>query len=304
MTISSVDAVSGAQQASALLSAAWPVPALDYSPHYIAWQFGFPSSENPPLAVAALEGGAWIGFLGSTPRRICLQDCIADVSLVSFAAVHPDSRGRGVAAALYQELLGRLASRGAAVITFAQRATAGVRVIERAYPAAGYRLQAIGDYCVYGCIPRVAPTDWTMSQKHDIEFPPLGKAAPWACSLPDQAQLLHYARDPRPRRWICVERQGQRAAAWAVETSYRGPAGLSHVQTLESVWCAAENASALPALAFHAGGGMVMAPNVLFWKPWLAKTGFRQTATVFQGYWAVPPGMDWGPVEGTNLEVV
>lgn len=309
MRIVPVDGSAYAGQAARLLTAAWGhASALEYSAAYLDWQFRFPAPEsNAPLAVAAESDGECIGFCGATPRRVRLGGQTRFVPAVSFVAVHPDWSGKGISAALYEELLGRLTDRGSAVLTYGQPGTAGNHLIEKAYPANGYQLHSIGEYSVYGCMPRPGVgAEWKVAQAAGLPEQIDEEAGNWAWSDPNEAQMAHYALDPRPRRWIAVEREGRRAAGWAVDVSVRSPQGnLSVVPSLESVWCGKEDAEALAALAREVGSRMVTAPNLLYWKEALQRIGFRQTPAVFRGYWATPRGYEAKATPtGTNLEII
>ena len=223
-----------APQASAILTAAWPAPALHYSPEYLHWQLSFPGPIPAP-AVAAFVDSNPAGFAGSTHRRLRHGPESIDVLLVSFVAVHPDFRNRGIAAGLYRTLLAAIAATRLPVITFAQPGSAGQRAIERAYPEAGFELRPLGTYPGYACAPRASQeTQWIESPSDTsvVEACAADRRLLW--SAPTDVQWRHYTQDPRTRRFLSLD--SERASAWAVQTAYVTAQGVSSVAAIDCVW--------------------------------------------------------------------
>lgn len=298
-----------AAEASALLSASWTAPSLRYTPEYVGWQLSFPGP-NPAPAVAAFLEGRLVGFAGSTHRRLRHRTRALDALVVSFVAVHPDFRCRGIAAGLYRELLVAIRPLGMPVVTFAQAGSAGQRAIERAYPANGFKLQSLGSYPGYMCASKPAPPEWRPGEIPELPRIAASRshhgAALW--SDPDAAQIEHYARDPRTRRLLMCGG----AAAFVVPLEYIMQGGTNTVIALDAAWIDREAPAALhgfasAALSLYPGAGAILnAPSLGGFDPaGLRSAGFRQVAPGFHGYFATPPRMEGiEELEYTNLEII
>jgi len=319
-----IDGAGFAAEASALLSAAWPEPALRYAPEYLAWQLSFPAPFNVP-AVAAFCDSRPVGFAAMTTRRVRYRALSIDAALVSFVAVDPDYRNQGLAAGLYRTLLSEIGKLDAPVLTFAQPGTGGLRAIERAYPEAGFALEPLGSYPVYGCLARPATSVERWRPIDQTEHGPWLRRALTACgtengiiwSDPSDQQLEHYRRDPR-RRMLLVSQEedgGIAGAAWIVEVEYVTRAGLDRVSTIDCVWLPRDRPELLPSLAAAAARAwpqtdpsrppVVHAPSLFgFDAQALRKYGFRQVAAHFQCYAANIAGSPFAGAAGVNIEVV
>jgi GNAT superfamily N-acetyltransferase len=301
-----------APQASEILTAAWPAPALHYTPEYLHWQLSFPGPAAAP-AVAAFVDSNPAGFAGSTHRRLRHGPEVIDVLLVSFVAVHPEFRNRGIASGLYRTLLAAISAMRLPVITFAQAGSAGQRAIERAYPEAGFELRSLGSYPGFACAPRAAEhTKW-------IESPPTA-AAVQACAVdrsllwcaPTDAQWSHYLQDPRPRSFLSLNSgDDQAAAAWAVQTAYVSGKEINSVAAIDCVWLSRAQPEMLSSLAtavgrITPGAAVVTAPSLAGFDPKLLRqAGFRQVAPGFQGYCATLPGATpLAEARGISCEIV
>ena len=314
-----VDGAGFAVEASALLSAAWPEPALRYAPEYLAWQLSFPGPSAAP-SVAAFCDSKPVGFAGTTNRRVRYRSSLIDASLVSFVAVHPDYRNQGIASGLYRTLLPAIAK---PVLTFAQIGTGGQRALEKAYQDAGFALEPLGTYPVYGCVakPGASTEGWAAVDPADRSAVLCSVAAACATengliwSDPSSEQLEHYGRDPRQRTLLA--NSGVGGAAWAVEVEYGARGVVDRVTTIECVWMPRDRPGELPSLAAAAAQAcpqadasrprVVHAPSLFgFDAPVVRPFGFRQVATHFQGYTASvsSAGNPFAGAAGVNLEVV
>jgi GNAT superfamily N-acetyltransferase len=294
-----------ARQASAILTAAWPAPSLHYTPEYLQWQMSFPGPGAAP-AVAAFVDSNPAGFAGSTHRRLRHGPEVIDVLLVSFVAVHPDFRNRGIAAGLYRTLLAAIAAARLPVITFAQAGAAGQRAIERAYPEAGFELRSLGSYPGYACAPRAGQeTRWMCEEPTPTPDGRSPAAAVSACaadpsllwSAPSDAQWQHYLQDPRPRTFFSLHSsETEPAAAWAVQTAYVTAQGVNSLTSIDCVWLNRSRPDLLSGLAsavaaISQGTTLVNAPSLAGFDPKLLRSaGFRQVGPGFQGYWATAAG--------------
>ncbi len=309
-----------APQASAILTAAWPVPSLHYTPEYLRWQLSFPGPVAAP-AVAAFVDSKPAGFAGSTHRRLRHGSEVIDVLLVSFVAVHPDFRNRGIAGGLYRTLLAAIAGTRLPVITFAQAGSAGQKAIERAYPEAGFELRSLGSYPGFACAPRaLEETQWICDDgTSSLDRSPIAGAVN-ACatdrdlfwSAPSDAQWSHYVQDPRARRLFSLKSSdGESAAAWMVQTEYTTAQEVSSVAAIDCAWLNRSRPDLLPGLAaavarISSAATVVNAPSLAGFDPKLLRqAGFRQVGSGFHGYCATPSGGARLPqAAATNCEIV
>ena len=307
-----------APQASAILTAAWPAPALHYTPAYLGWQMSFPGPAPAPAAAAFVDSKP-AGFGGSTHRRLRHGSEVIDVLLVSFVAVHPDFRNRGIAAGLYRTLLAAIAATHLPVITFAQAGSAGQRALERAYPEAGFQLQSLGAYPGFACAPRLLrETHWESEESAAVNASialavdacAADRSLLW--SAPREAQLRHYQRDPRPRTLLSLNSgNGEPAGAWVVQTAYVTAQGVDSVATIDCTWLNRARPDLLPGLAstvarISPAATVVNAPSLAGFDPkQLRQAGFRQVGPGFHGYCATAPGAaPLPPAQAVSCEIV
>lgn len=307
-----------APQASAILTAAWTAPALHYTPEYLRWQMSFPGPMPAPAAAAFVDSTP-AGFAASTHRRMRHGSELLDILVVSFVAVHPDYRNRGIAAGLYQTLLAAIAATRLPVITFANAGSAGQKAIERAYPEAGFELRSLGSYPGFACAPRSHETQWTCEESTPdfdgssvarvVEAASADRRLLW--SAPTAAQWRHYLRDPRPRNFLSLNSGGETAAAWIVQTAYKTPHGMDSVATIDSVWLNRARPDLLTGLAdavarVSPATTVVSAPSLGGFDPKLLRqVGFRQVGAGFHGYSASVAGSVPLPdAEAVSCEIV
>ena len=308
-----------APQASAILTAAWPAPSLHYTPAYLRWQMSFPGPGPAPAAAAFVDSNP-AGFAASTHRRLRHGSEVIDVLLVSFVAVHPDFRNRGIAADLYRTLLAAIAATRLPVITFAQAGSAGQRAIERAYPEAGFQLRPLGVYPGFACAPRLSYETQRESEESASAVNASVAIAVDACatdrsllwSAPSDAQWRHYQRDPRPRTLLSLNSgNAEPAAAWVVQTAYVTAQGVDSVATIDCAWLNRGRPDLLSELAgavarISPAATVVNAPSLAGFDPkQLRQAGFRQVGPGFHGYCATPPGAaPLPPAQAVSCEIV
>jgi GNAT superfamily N-acetyltransferase len=314
-----VDGVSFAPEASRILEESWAPPALRYTPEYVRWQMGFPAPRPLP-SVAAFDGTEPAGFAGVTARQVRCKSWRATVGIVSFVAVRPAWRSRGVATALYRRLLAALREIELPVITFAIAGSAGERTLLRAYPEAGFSMRPLGSYPVYMGMARGEKpgSDWDVAV---TDNPAFAASAVVSCcgdgrfiwSAPDASGIAHYFRDPRPRKLVGLQnkRTGAIVAAWMVAAEFRTPQGVESIATIESLLLPRQEVAGLSSLfhcaaAWPAASRVISAPSLSGFDPAaLRALGIRQTGACFQGYFcAVNPPAHIESVEATNLEVI
>jgi GNAT superfamily N-acetyltransferase len=312
--------VSGAEfapQASAILTAAWPAPSLHYTSEYLRWQMSFPGPCTAPAAAAFVDSQP-AGFAGSTHRRLRHGSETIEVLLVSFVAVHPHFRNRGIAAGLYRTLLTAITAIQLPVITFAQPGSAGHRAIERAYPEAGFELRSLGSYPAFACAPRASDeVQWACEESPAVTA---AVTAIDACasdrsllwSAPTDAQWRHYLQDPRPRTLFSINSgAGEPAVAWVVQTAYATAHGVDSVATIDCAWLNRGRPDLLPGLAravarLSPAASVVNAPSLAGFDPKLLRqAAFRQVGPGFHGYCATAPGTAaLPPAAAVSCEIV
>ena len=320
VTYSLVDGAAHALAASEILNEAWRPPALDYTPEYMRWQLSFPGPWPVP-AVMAFNGSAPAGFAAATPRRVRYGGTHYDAVVLSFVCVRPEYQGQGIARGLYERLLERIAVLGCLVITYTTPGSAGDRVLQHAYPEAGFTMHAIGEYAMHARVAKGAAQRAFGAEDFGVLRSCIDECAKQDPALihsdPSDAQLEHYMRDPRPRQLLIAvdESQGPTGAAWAIRSDMRGPNGRDTILALDSVFVPRNRPEALPPLFEMAGevlhsnsaGPMVVAAPSLtgFSAADLRSAGIRKTASGFVGY-VCAPGLPEGfdRADGTTLEVV
>ncbi len=319
------------REAGNLLRAAWSPPSLHYSDEFLAWQFGFPGGEGA-LAATAWDAASerLIGFAAVTPRRMRVNDWSGVVYALSYVAAHPSARGRGIAAAVYAALLEAVDAAACPVLTFAQPQSGGERAIRRAYPAAGYRLYPLGECQAWGAMVRPSSAGETASCQ-------VGSVAEMSASLgrvlkaqsardilwadPDDAELVHYARDPRTRRaLLCGPHDNSTTAAvasLAVAAEMNTARGVERTILLECLAASDARAADLRAMVQQAATtispagrtALVTIPNATGLDPTVARAaGLRRLPSSFVSYWCVGPlaqarlGLE--VPTGTNAEII
>jgi GNAT superfamily N-acetyltransferase len=323
LTVDVVDGASFATEASIILEQAWTVPSVCYTPEYLRWQLSFPSARRLP-SVAAFDGDEPVGFAGVSGRRMRQGASQCDYGIVSFVAVRPQWRKRGIARELYRKLLAALRDVNIRVLTFGVPDSIGDLTLLNAYSEAEYGVRPLGMYRNYGFFVRRNPpvSTWDAEEATHADILP-GIISACAGNLgliwsdPDGAQIEHYHADPRPRKLVILRQRstGLIGAAWIVRGEYRGPSGAGTVTTVDSIWMPEPDVAALPALFHFAArawpepGGMpviISAPNLAGLDATAFRgIGLRETGGRFQGYLCTPSPNDALPTcDTTNMEIV
>ena len=255
-----VGPLEGAEAASAILRAAWRPPCLHYTSSYLHWQFGFPGPPKAEIAIASIDG-APVGCIGVTPRRF-LRDKPVVGYVLSFVAVDPTARGRGIAAAMYRALLEKISSTYP-IVAFAEPNSQGERLLIGEFDRAQYRHRSFGPCRAAGYIPNAIHSNIassciaTPTSDYD-EFSAALAAADkngtiW--NAPTAEQWRHYKTDPR-RRFMIVIRNGSNVlsgCAMVVFAEVLTLQGIQHVPMLENVCVPIQPAEGLrAAFAFAA----------------------------------------------------
>lgn len=321
MHVERVDLLEFAEKASCFLLAAWPRPCLNYTPAYLRWQFGFPGS-IPPVGVAVFDEDELVGFNGSTLRRLRFRQATAEILLASFASVHPARRGGRASGTLYRGMLEALRECGLPHLAYAEGGSAGDLGALRAAPSAGFSLQRLGPFPVYGYVPH-AEEEPAAVHAIETDDPCALLPAIRACQRedtlwndPDERMLAHYHQDPRPHALTLLYGPdgALRGGAIVVQAEFVTVQGLRPVIMLDNLFLPQPDAETLHALcAFAArrwadaiGSVRITLPNAWGIEPdILDAAGLRHRAGHFIAQvCAMDPSHLFLQAAGTNLEIV
>jgi hypothetical protein len=318
------DPAAFAPEASSVLREAWATQtAIDYSPEYVAWQLSFPGSVAP-VAFAAFDDTGPSGFAAATVRQLRLNSLEANAFVTSFWSMRPGRGGPATGIMLLETLLQKLRTFEIPVLTFGLHNGRGEQLFPRSYSRAGFTEAPLGRLLTYSFLVRAktAASSWTVTEADPLAvFPNLISQ----CTQQDPtllylsaspAQLDHYAKDPRSRRFLMATdaNTGARAAGWAVRTCLRTSGTVLHTPSLESVFVSRNRPDALPALLAGVSGlygatelpMAVNAPNLGGFDPeTLRSLGIRQTANGFHGHlYLPPPCAGWQAATATAGEII
>ena len=141
------------EPASRLITAEFPRPAMQTTPEVLRWHLtGIAFDGVRPIAATATRDGKLLGFAAATPRPLTCEQDAAVVYLVSLVCVASRARGTGIASWLYDTLLEAIRQRSGRALTFAIEQSAGLRVLESAYPRHGFTGQRLGSMPPYAVL--------------------------------------------------------------------------------------------------------------------------------------------------------
>jgi GNAT superfamily N-acetyltransferase len=306
--------------ASEVLCESWRPTCIAYTESYLRWHFTFPG-RRPALAVMAFEDNTPVAVAAVVPRRLRVADDRFEAYALSFVAVRPAWRGRGISASLYEVLLAEVTRLGASVVTFAINGSAGEHVLKRAYRAAGFHLHQLAPCRGYGYLaPHVAsgpgggqPTreDADVVDATAVVEQCAGDGILW--NDPDGDQLRHYGADNERRAVLVARSADGRPVGVALATRMHlvTAQGTETVTSLESVFMPKPTSETLAALLHAAanrwcdGSRLVTLPNV----SWIdgdltARAPARRMVGHFDCYLAVRDRHPGLRARCTNLEVV
>jgi hypothetical protein len=311
-----VDPITGAATASRILRAAWTPPCLDYSAEYLEWQFTFPGVLEPKLVVGFLDDDA-LGCAAVTQRGFLLEGTHVDAYVLSFVAVDPVARGRGLAAAIYAGLLESISSE-VPVIAFAEPNSVGEHLLINCVAAASFALHRLQPCRGVGYVRRTVPgipTGCSAAPARDYEdftsaIPRADNARLW--SHPNMKQMVHYASDPRERVMMVIrDPEGVSiGSAMIVIAEIVSAQGRQRVPMLESVCLPSRSTDGLLAAfnfaADHYGSATILASNLSCLDNAVVRTsGARAMSSLFNSYVFFKSGRrGLENVSCLNLEVI
>jgi GNAT superfamily N-acetyltransferase len=333
--IDQIDASDLGVEVADLLQRAWAPPCLWYSPEYLRWEFSGPGPraaialsafERVSAATGARTGanrGRMIGFIGAVRRRARIGDWIGDVWLLSFLAVLPEHRRRGIGRRLYADFFA--IAHETPVVIFTRRDTPGDFLRRACLPQAS-ELRACRTYGYTGGGPIAASTDDSYTVEpvtdHETWMNLLAARAPRSDRLiawPDAPAFAHSRQDPRGRTFHVVRDANGRliAGAAAFHQETRTAEGVSRTPSLECVVTHDARPSTLVTLIRHAAvegvatatttpsPRIVLLPNVsTIDETILRPAGLRATRSEFLAHLAGPADHPALAAASTNIEVV
>jgi GNAT superfamily N-acetyltransferase len=306
--------------ASRILRDAWRPPCLDYSPEYVAWQIGFPGAV-PAVAVAASDGDEPVGCAALLPRRVRFRGHNYDIFILTFVAVRPGWRGRGIGPSVYAALLDAARAGGPPIVVFVEPSSAGRRLLLESLDAARLAARPLGTYHAHagmagpqpaggepGCVTTRDRSEYRRAASESDDRTTL-------CADPTDEQLDHYLSDPRGRELVVgsAAAGGGRWAAMVVSAEVVAAGGPERRILIDSIAGLDPSADFLRGLVRIQGGRpgsrgpvAVTAPNVHGIDPTtLRAAGLRRIPSVFEAYLAVTgPDHPILAAEGTNLEII
>ncbi len=318
LDVEPVDALAFVEAISKVLLAAWPAPAVHYTVDLLRWQFTFPGP--PARGALARHAGEPAAFVGFAPRRLRRGREVSPSYATAFLGVLPSLRGGGVANRVYGPMIGMVAEAGIPCVGFVDVSTpAARRLLVKHTDAHGMKLTPLGLCRNWGFLERAgaAPALSHREAQGPEEVLRIIDACQSEDTLwiaPDRAMLLHYARDPRGRKFVVVEEGGEvTAAAMAVLSEVTAREGVERLATVDAAWIPEPSAPRVRALfqatrAAFAGltsAPMVGAPNLsTIDDATLKAAGLRPTAAVYEPFVYQSKQSEFTSATVTNQEMV
>lgn len=313
-----VDAREYASVASTVLQAAWNPPCLHYSPQYLAWQFSFPRETKATGAIAFVADRP-SGCIATTSRWLRYEKTQFLASILSFAAVDPVARGKGLGSRLYHAFLDAL-PRDVPVIAFTEPGTVGERLLISSTARADYRHCFLRECRAVGYLNRstsLVPGDAIVRENATFdEFAAATEAAidgttVWTHFTPEQWQ--QYRRDPRGRAMLTIHDSSGTplGTATIVFTEVITAQGLQNITMLESVALNKPTGDAVAAVFRFAAartqpGSTVIASNLSYIEHQIIKAaGSRALPSSFNAHLFIKGNRHMVErASSTNLEVI
>jgi GNAT superfamily N-acetyltransferase len=305
-------------EVAALLQHVWNPPCLWNSADYIRWQFAMPGRRLRSRGVGAYAGAQMAGFVGVVPRGVRLGDWIDDLWVLSFLAVGPEARGKGLARRLVDELARELD--GAPILLYTQPGSHAEGVLRAGLTAQGSIMRTIGSARTYGGM--LAPLS---AEAAELTIEPVGEHEAWQRAIgvrpasadrleawPTAAEFAHYLADARGRTFHAVRTADGRtvAAASAVSAELHTSTGIVRQPTIELLTLHEPDAHVLAAAVRQAPvpaaeTGPVLAANLLgIDEALLRPAALRATRSQWAVHLCYRDGHPLAAATQTNLEIV
>lgn len=310
-----VDPLLAFDSAGEVLRAAWKLPSLHYSADYLRWQFTFPGEVSAKTALA-FDGNGAIGCIAVTPRRFLLARAPITAYVLSFLAVDPAARGRGLAAKLYATLIDTI-PHDTPVIAFAEPDGIGETLLLRSLGLASFHHKRLRPCRAAAYLPRSIPGPSLTSTTESIDFVEYssmyldGTDSSTLANAPTEEQWQHYLADPRGRSSIGIRDSSGKliGTAMTVKAEIVSAEGIQRVPMLESVCLGFSSADALRAAFAEAQkkgsrNAVVIASNLSHLDENLPRSaGARAIPSIFNAH-LFTRGQDVVGVSSVNIEVI
>jgi len=291
-----VDALPFIEAISSVLLAAWPPPAVHYTAALLEWQFTFPGP--PARGALGRHRGEPAAFVGFSPRRLRCGGEVSPSYATAFLGVLPSLRGAGSATRVYDPMIAMVRDSGIPCLGFCDVKTpAARRLLVKHTDVHGMALKSLRLCRNWGFLERSGAAPALPCREAASPEEVLGVIA--ACrdedtlwAAPDREMLLHYARDPRGRKFVVVEEGGRvSAAAMVVLEEVTAREGVERMTMVDAVWLPEPTAPRLRALFQAAGAAfagrssapVIGAPNVSTIDEGVLKAaGLRPAAAVYE----------------------
>ena len=288
-----------------ILRAAWQPPSLDYTPEYLRFQCGFPTTLDP-ISLAAYEGEEAVGFVAATGRG----SNVGEMYLSSFLSLRPGSVP-SLSIALVRQQSRMLQKASMPSLVFAQVGSIGEYLL-KCIDSLGIKRVLLGEYRVHAAVPRATASDLRVEQIPDYDWAADAELLRDDMLLSpafDAANLRHFAQDPTGRRFLRVSDASGNVVAVAMQGYTRTvtATGVDQIPALHYVRLAEqrpEGLTALLAFAKDPAHPVVMVPNAAAISPPVARAaGVRATGSAFAAY-LCPLHHELPPLRGTEFEIV
>jgi len=298
LDVEHVDALPFVEDISRILLAAWPAPSVHYTVELLKWQFTFP---GPPArgALGRFEGEP-AAFVGFAPRRLRRGSEVSPSYATAFLGVLPTIRGGGSANRVYGPMIGMVADSGLPCVGFVDVNTpAARRLLVKHTGEHGMTLTSLRLCRNWGFLERAGATAAlshreAQSPEEVLRVIDACQAGDTVWLAPDREMLLHYAKDPRGRKFVVVEEDGKATcAAMVMLSEVTSKEGVDRLTTVDAVWMPEPSAARVKALfqaaraafAGQASAPMVGAPNLsCIDEATLKAAGLRPTAAVYEPF--------------------
>lgn len=125
------------------ITAAFQPNGLRFTPAYLRWVASNPAGSRA-CVIRMTSRDQTIGLLAAVPRAFVYAGVRLVGHVVSFVAVHPEHRGKGVSSDLYSAIVESIRGETAGVLVWGRAGSAGERAFRRGFATAGWQESQLG----------------------------------------------------------------------------------------------------------------------------------------------------------------